>query len=114
MTESSAAVPAVESSPAAGVIPSAATATAVPGGRQLDRSIVEGPIAPAVWKIAWPTVLQNAIGGLQGIIDHADLRRGAPGSGGFGCPERWRSACGRGARAKRVGPQRVGVGPHAH
>jgi len=71
MTESSAAVPAVESSPAAGVIPSAATATAVPGGRQLDRSIVEGPIAPAVWKIAWPTVLQNAIGGLQGIIDHA-------------------------------------------
>ncbi len=26
---------------------------------------------PAVWKLAWPTVLQNAIGGLQGIIDHA-------------------------------------------
>jgi len=24
-----------------------------------------------VWKLAWPTVLQNAIGGLQGIIDHA-------------------------------------------
>jgi putative MATE family efflux protein len=40
-------------------------------GRPLDRSIVEGPIAHAVWKIAWPTVLQNAIGGLQGIIDHA-------------------------------------------
>ena len=39
--------------------------------RTLDRSIVEGPIAAAVWKIAWPTVLQNAIGGLQGIIDHA-------------------------------------------
>ena len=39
--------------------------------RKLDRSIVEGPIAAAVWKIAWPTVLQNAIGGLQGIIDHA-------------------------------------------
>ena len=32
---------------------------------------MEGPIATAVWKIAWPTVLQNAIGGLQGIIDHA-------------------------------------------
>jgi putative MATE family efflux protein len=52
-----------------------ATAAAVPPGtkaaRKLDRSIVEGPIAPAVWKIAWPTVLQNAIGGLQGIIDHA-------------------------------------------
>ena len=42
-----------------------------PGRRKLDRSIVEGPIGAAVWKIAWPTVLQNAIGGLQGIIDHA-------------------------------------------
>jgi putative MATE family efflux protein len=39
--------------------------------RKLDRSIVEGPIGSAVWKLAWPTVLQNAIGGLQGIIDHA-------------------------------------------
>lgn len=40
-----------------------------------DRSIVEGPIVPAVWKIAWPTVLQNAIGGLQGIVDHALVGR---------------------------------------
>jgi putative MATE family efflux protein len=39
--------------------------------RRFDRSIVEGPIASAVWKLAWPSVLQNAIGGLQGIIDHA-------------------------------------------
>jgi len=39
--------------------------------RQFDRSIVEGPIAKAVWKLAWPTMLQNAIGGLQGLIDHA-------------------------------------------
>ncbi len=39
--------------------------------RSFDRSIVEGPILPAVWKIAWPTVLQNAIGGVQGIVDHA-------------------------------------------
>jgi putative MATE family efflux protein len=45
--------------------------TAAPSGRRFDRSIVEGPIARAVWKLAWPTVLQNAIGGLQGIIDHA-------------------------------------------
>jgi len=45
--------------------------TAASGRRKLDRSIVEGPIGAAVWKIAWPTVLQNAIGGLQGIIDHA-------------------------------------------
>ncbi|HEV8347564.1 MAG TPA: MATE family efflux transporter [Vicinamibacterales bacterium] len=35
-----------------------------------DRSIVEGPIVPAVWRLAWPTMLQNAIAGLQGIIDH--------------------------------------------
>ncbi len=47
---------------------------ATPGtreARRFDRSIVEGPIARAVWRLAWPTVLQNAIGGLQGIIDHA-------------------------------------------
>ncbi len=25
---------------------------------------------PAVWKLAWPTMLQNIIAGLQGIIDH--------------------------------------------
>jgi putative MATE family efflux protein len=48
-----------------------AVAPAAAPRRQFDRSIVEGPIAAAVWKIAWPTVLQNAIGGLQGIIDHA-------------------------------------------
>ncbi|HEY1307120.1 MAG TPA: MATE family efflux transporter [Vicinamibacterales bacterium] len=39
--------------------------------RKFDRSIVEGPIGAAVWKLAWPTMLQNAIAGLQGIIDHA-------------------------------------------
>ncbi len=42
-----------------------------PAPRNFDRSIVEGPIGSAVWKIAWPTVLQNVIGGLQGMIDHA-------------------------------------------
>ena len=36
-----------------------------------DRSIIEGSLGRAVWRIAWPTMLQNAIGGLQGIIDHA-------------------------------------------
>lgn len=40
-------------------------------GKTFDRSIVEGPIGRAVWKLAWPTILQNMIGGLQGIIDHA-------------------------------------------
>jgi putative MATE family efflux protein len=38
---------------------------------RFDRSLVEGPIGKAVWKLAWPTVLQNMIGGLQGVIDHA-------------------------------------------
>ncbi|HZI30414.1 MAG TPA: MATE family efflux transporter [Gemmatimonadaceae bacterium] len=40
-----------------------------PSGK-FDRSIVVGPIAPAVWRLAWPTMLQNAFGGLQGIVDH--------------------------------------------
>ena len=35
-----------------------------------DRSIVEGPLRSAVWKIAWPTMLTNMVGGLQGIVDH--------------------------------------------
>jgi len=35
-----------------------------------DTSIVAGPLQAAVWKIAWPTMLTNAIGGLQGIVDH--------------------------------------------
>ena len=35
-----------------------------------DRSIVEGPLRRAVWKIAWPTMLTNIIGGLQGIVDN--------------------------------------------
>jgi putative MATE family efflux protein len=40
-------------------------------GRSFDRAIIDGPIASTVWKLAWPTMLQNIIGGLQGIIDHA-------------------------------------------
>ncbi|MFL6467242.1 MAG: MATE family efflux transporter, partial [Pyrinomonadaceae bacterium] len=39
--------------------------------KQFDRSIVEGPLSRAVWKIAWPSMLTNAIGGLQGMVDHA-------------------------------------------
>jgi putative MATE family efflux protein len=35
-----------------------------------DRSLIEGPIGPAVWKLAWPTMIQNVIAGLQGLIDH--------------------------------------------
>ena len=43
----------------------------VPGKKQFDRSIVEGPLGRAVWHLAWPTMVQNVIGGLQGIIDQA-------------------------------------------
>jgi putative MATE family efflux protein len=45
-------------------------ATPSPAGGRYDRSIVEGPLRAAVWKIAWPTMLTNVIGGLQGIVDH--------------------------------------------
>lgn len=38
--------------------------------KRFDRSIVEGPLGAAVWKLAWPTMLTNIIGGLQGIVDH--------------------------------------------
>jgi putative MATE family efflux protein len=56
------------------------TTSAAPGlsssvtGRY-DRSIVEGPLRSAVWKLAWPTMLTNIIGGLQGIIDHVLVGR---------------------------------------
>jgi putative MATE family efflux protein len=46
-------------------------ATNSPKLQTFDRSIVEGPIGRAVWRLAWPTMLQNIIAGLQGIIDHA-------------------------------------------
>ncbi|MFN2603953.1 MAG: MATE family efflux transporter [Gemmatimonadaceae bacterium] len=39
-----------------------------PTGRY-DRSIVEGPLPAAVWKIAWPSMLTNIIGGIQGFVD---------------------------------------------
>jgi len=61
--------PGAEVAQAAGSNP-AATGPVKPR-RSFDRSLVEGPIGPAVWKIAWPTMLQNVIAGLQGIIDHA-------------------------------------------
>ncbi len=35
-----------------------------------DRSIIEGPLSRAVWKIAWPTMLTNIIAGMQGMVDH--------------------------------------------
>src|SRR5437762_7382783 len=46
------------------------TAATVTPKSRYDRSIVEGPLRSVVWKIAWPTMLTNAIGGLQGMVDH--------------------------------------------
>ncbi len=37
--------------------------------KKYDRSIVEGPLARAVWKIAWPTMLTNVIAGMQNLVD---------------------------------------------
>jgi putative MATE family efflux protein len=46
-----------------------------PRKRSFDRRIVDGPIPGAVWRLAWPTMLQNVIGGLQGLIDHVMVGR---------------------------------------
>jgi putative MATE family efflux protein len=43
---------------------------AAPPAARYDRSIVDGPLGATVWKLAWPTMLTNLIGGLQGIVDH--------------------------------------------
>ena len=37
--------------------------------KTFDRRIVEGPLGLAVWRLAWPTMLTNLIGGFQGLID---------------------------------------------
>ncbi len=69
--------------PAATLAPAAdeAEATPVPppadapARMRYDRSIIEGPLGPAVWKLAWPTMLTNIFGGLQGIVDHVLVGR---------------------------------------
>lgn len=42
---------------------------AAPPKKKYDRSIVEGPLTRAVWKMAWPAVLTNLVSGLQGWVD---------------------------------------------
>lgn len=42
---------------------------AEPKKAHYDRSIIEGPLARAVWKIAWPTMLTNIIAGMQNVVD---------------------------------------------
>ena len=39
--------------------------------KAFDRTIVEGSLPKAVWILAWPTMLQNVVGGIQGIVDQA-------------------------------------------
>src|SRR5216117_2618234 len=69
MTDVSApAAPATAPTPPGPPVPPATPSS--PDKGRYDRSIVEGPLRPAVWKIAWPTMLTNVIGGIQGIIDH--------------------------------------------
>ena len=48
---------------------------AAPPGTPFDRSITEGSIPVAVWRLAWPTMVLNVVGGLQGIVDHAMVGR---------------------------------------
>lgn len=58
--------------PAAPAAPATSPAsTARPERKRYDRSIIEGPLAPAVWRLAWPTMLTNIFGGLQGMVDQA-------------------------------------------
>jgi putative MATE family efflux protein len=57
--------------PAAAATPATSRAAARAQRPGYDRSIIEGPLLPAVWKLAWPTMLTNIIGGLQGMVDQA-------------------------------------------
>src|SRR6185437_15090048 len=70
MTDVAAAAAAVPASTVAEPEIPAAAAPAIPRARRYDRSIIEGPLTSAVWKLAWPTMLANVIGGIQGMIDH--------------------------------------------
>ncbi len=42
----------------------------LPAKLKYDRSIIEGSLPKAVWKLAAPTMLANVFGGLQGLVDH--------------------------------------------
>ncbi|MFT3743343.1 MAG: MATE family efflux transporter [Pyrinomonadaceae bacterium] len=46
-----------------------AAAQPAPQKKKFDRSIIEGPLSSAVWKMAWPAVLTNLVSGLQGWVD---------------------------------------------
>src|ERR687896_124640 len=67
---SSPAAPSVIETLESPAVADAASPTAPRAKQRFDRSIVAGPLRAAVWKIAWPSMLTNIIGGLQGIVDH--------------------------------------------
>src|SRR5688572_20382290 len=67
MRDAAAASKASAESAGAGAIPPGAARRST---TRYDRSIIEGPLRAAVWKLAWPTMLANIIGGLQGLVDH--------------------------------------------
>jgi MATE family, multidrug efflux pump len=54
----------------AGPLPAIAAAPTSPDRPRYDRSIIDGSLQAAVWKLAWPTMLTNVVGGVQGIVDH--------------------------------------------
>jgi len=55
---------------AAGIVEEQLPEPTAPPKKRFDRSIVDGPLSRAVWKIAWPTMLTNVIAGMQGMVDH--------------------------------------------
>lgn len=70
MTDVTAAAGAVPASTVAEPEIPAVAAPTTTRTRRYDRTIIEGPLTSAVWKLAWPTMLANVIGGIQGMIDH--------------------------------------------
>ncbi|MEP6732354.1 MAG: MATE family efflux transporter [bacterium] len=64
--------PRPSTAPASTLTPATASPAPSPkaGAGRYDRSIIDGPLPRAVWNLAWPTMLTNIIGGLQGIVDH--------------------------------------------
>ncbi|MEM9293873.1 MAG: MATE family efflux transporter [Acidobacteriota bacterium] len=63
------------SSPTTGTGSSEVAPSSAPKTSRFDRRIVEGSIPSALWTLAWPTLVQNVVGGIQGLVDHAMVGR---------------------------------------
>ena len=46
------------------------TSEKLPEKPKYDRSIIEGSLPKAVWKLAAPSIITNFFGGIQGLVDH--------------------------------------------